>query len=591
MTTIMLPPQPSAVPPLEAEPGGVRTYSADLLAASTQVDELGGFVAGPARPAPTDWSGVAANAYDDAIRPTGRQADAMSLALRSVARRVDQHADALQTLLERRRELESARADLVAAIADLRARIAAASADPSGATVARLQAEAQDLTRRVEAYQADLDRWVTDLAAEEEAMCAAFAKVLTLDQVEQQYGGVADPADGALATMPPAGSPPTDVRAWWDGLTREQQQAIIAASPGSIGNRDGIPAVARDDANRVSLDRDLAEWKHLDDLHVITDDERQWLKNAQAADGAISTIEGSVDPLTHEPLPAQLYLYDPTAFDGDGAVAVSAGNLDTAHDVATMVPGFGTDGESAPFYAERARDLYEATRTAGSESTATMFWIGYDAPDNLPWTGEGWDAAGVAGEGMATAGGDRFADMIDGLRASHQGDPAHLTAIGHSYGSTTLGHAAHDHHIPVDDLVFVGSPGVGGDTHDVGDTGVAADHVWAGANSRDPIADLSNHGWVNLGTFGGLGLGDDPAEDDFGATRFEAESVDRPGHLSFDEHSKYFDHGSESLYNLSQIASGHYDQVLTAGHVTDPWWTSPQDPEWDRTPTTRPTMP
>ena len=41
---------------------------------------------------------------------------------------------------------------------------------------------------------------------------------------------------------------------------------------------------------------------------------------------------------------SQLYLYDPTAFDGDGAVAVCAGDLATADNVAVVVPGFGTDG-------------------------------------------------------------------------------------------------------------------------------------------------------------------------------------------------------------------------------------------------------
>lgn len=585
MVVITLPPEPRPVPPLDASPSRTRAFATDLSAAALPIDELGGFVAGPARI--QGFTGEAATAYDEVIRPTGRRADAMSLALRGVSRRVDQHADTLQQLLDRRAELQLARDDLIAQIAELRARIASASVEEAAA----LQAACDDCAARVRAYEADLDRWSTDLMAEEEAMREEFARLLTLDQVESRYGGVADPADQALDSMPASGSPPGDVKAWWDRLSGEEQAAVIAASPRSIGNRDGIPAWARSEANSLSLDRDLSEWRHLQQLGVATGDEQQWLRNAEAAQRAVTTINGSVDPWTREPITAQLYLYDPTAFDGDGAVAVSAGNLDTADHVAVAVPGLGTDGESAPYLAERARDIYEATRTVDGSSVAAMYWIGYDAPDNLPWTGEGWDAAGVVGEGMATAGGERFADTLDGLRASRDGDPAHLTAIGHSYGSTTLGHAAHDHGIPVDDLVFVGSPGVGGDTHSAADTGVAEGHVWAGANSRDPVADLSNHGWFNLGTLGGLGLGDDPAEDDFGATRFQAESVNRPGHLSFDEHSRYFDHGSESLYNIARIVGGQYDQVLVAEPVTDPWWGPPQDPEWNRDPTSRPTRP
>jgi hypothetical protein len=419
--------------------------------------------------------------------------------------------------------------------------------------------------------------------------------VLTLEQVERRYADADDPADHALDTMPGPGAPPAEVKSWWDGLTREQQLAVIAASPGSIGNRDGIPPAARDAANTVSLDRDLADWGDLEDQGLLTDDERRWLDNARSARDALEEIEQGYDPETLEHVPGQLYLYDPAAFEGDGAVEISAGDLGTADDIALTVPGLGSDGQSAPYQAERALTIYESTRYLdGDHSVASLFWIGYDAPDNLPWEGEGWDAAGVLGEDMAAGGGDRLADMLDGLRDSRDGDPAHLTVIGHSYGSTTLGHAAHDHGVPADDLVVVGSPGLGGDTDHAADLGIDPDHVWAGANSRDPIANLGNHGWLSLEALGGAGLGDDPAEDDFGAQRFEAESTTRAdddGLGALEDHSKYFDHDTESLYNISQVVNGDYDAVVHAGPVTDPWYSDPRDPEWDRDPTSPHTQP
>ncbi|MFD8492808.1 alpha/beta hydrolase [Amycolatopsis sp. NPDC059657] len=43
----------------------------------------------------------------------------------------------------------------------------------------------------------------------------------------------------------------------------------------------------------------------------------------------------------------------------------------------------------------------------------------------------------------------------------NQGDPSHNTTVGHSYGTTVIGHAARDEHLAVDDIVFVASPGVG----------------------------------------------------------------------------------------------------------------------------------
>jgi uncharacterized protein YukE len=580
--TITLPPTPREVPPFTVEPGSIRTYAADLLAASTQVDELGSFVADAARIG--DWTGVGSTAYHDAIRPVGRQADAMSLALRGVSRRVDSHADTMQALDDRHESLQEIRRHLVQAIATLTARAGTATAAEAPA----IQAECDEYTRQVRGFEADLDTWTTDLMAEEEGMREAFNRVLGLDQVERRYGGATDPADAALDSMPAAGASPEEVNAWWDGLSAAQQQAIIAASPGSIGNFDGVPAWARDAANTVALDRDLADWGYLEEHDLLTDDEEQWLGNARAAQDALDTIADGVDPVTGEPIETQLYLYDPTAFDGDGAVAISAGNLETADNVAVTVPGFGTDGESAAYQADRARTIYESTRFLDpTQSDATMFWIGYDAPDNPPWDGDG-DWAGVLTESHATAGGERLADTLDGLRAARDGEPAHLTAIGHSYGSTTTGHAAHDHGIPVDDVVFVGSPGVGGDTDHASDTGVDPDHVWAGANSRDPIADLGNHGWIHLETVFGAGLGDDPAEDDFGGRRFQAESTTRAddfGLDAFQDHSKYFDHDSESLYNISQIINGDYDEVVAADHVYDPWYDSPQDPEHDRDPT------
>ena len=116
--------------------------------------------------------------------------------------------------------------------------------------------------------------------------------------------------------------------------------------------------------------------------------------------------------------------------------------------------------------------------------------------------------------------------------------------------------------------------------------------MWAGANSRDPITYLGNHGWVaRRDRSFGAGLGDDPAEDDFGANRFQAEDVSRPGaSRRFDQHSLYFDHDTESLHNIASIVNGDYDEVMHAEHNYDPWYAGVQDPELDRDPTTTDTL-
>jgi len=78
---------------------------------------------------------------------------------------------------------------------------------------------------------------------------------------------------------------------------------------------------------------------------------------------------------------------------------------------------------------------------------------------------------------------DSFAD---GLRATHVGDRSHNTVLGHSYGSLVAGVTARDRGLDADELVLIGSPGVGVDRaaqlH-----GVPAGHVWAAAAANDPV--------------------------------------------------------------------------------------------------------
>jgi hypothetical protein len=159
--------------------------------------------------------------------------------------------------------------------------------------------------------------------------------------------------------------------------------------------------------------------------------------------------------MTRENYVPQIYMYDPMAFDGDGSIAMAVGDLDTAANVATITPGLTSDAGSAPGLADDALHVQQAAsfESKGGSSNATMFWIGYDAPDD-------GDSPGVVSEGMAKAGGERLADTLDGLNAMRS-DDFHLTAIGHSYGSTTVGHAMTDHHPDVDDVVLLGSPGAG----------------------------------------------------------------------------------------------------------------------------------
>lgn len=575
---ITLPPVPVEVPDLEVDPAAILAYARALLAGSAQVDDLGTFVAGPARV--QDWRGAAGAAYATTIAPIGAKADVASLALRRVGFRADQHGNEMARLLEDRTGLALRRDHLTRAVGDLAAR--ATSVTTVEATA--FQQECDLVTGEVRRFGEDVGTWVGRVALEEAEMSTAFLALMTVDQALATYAGQDDPADGALATMPGPGASPGQVQNWWQHLTHDQQWAIFVAAPGAIGNRDGVPAWARDRANGVALDRDLATWSDLDGRGLLTPDEQRWYANALSARDALDRMGDAVDPVTGEPVHTTLYTYDPTAFGGDGRIAVAAGDLDTADNVAVVVPGFGTDMGSAEYQSTRAVDLYTDARALDPHATnATMFWIGYDAPDNVPWgngADDGWDAVEVASERAATQGGDRLADTLDGLAADRAGHAAHVTVVGHSYGSTTTGIAATEHHLPIDDVVLVGSPGAGEHADHASDLQVGAGHVWVGAASSDPISWLGNHGWANLENLtDGGGLGTDPAGDDFGGTRFDAEVPGSGGERHLRDHSAYFTPGSDSLDNIAHVVNGQYAAVTHAEGRHDPWWRGPYDPE------------
>jgi hypothetical protein len=234
----------------------------------------------------------------------------------------------------------------------------------------------------------------------------------------------------------------------------------------------------------------------------------------------------------------------------DGALAIAFGNPDTASQVAVLVPGTATTLESG-FPNVPAAELRQQMDQLAS-GNATIAWLGYDAPS--------WDLS-VATKDNAVEGGALLAADVDGYRAA-AGGPQHITVLGHSYGSVTVGYAAMSG-LAADDIAFLGSPGVGASSVDQLSPG--AGHVWAGASEHDPIVQTTSGDWF---TADGSSTG--PYDDSFGANQFGAQDDSDLRSA----HGGYYDEGSESLSNLANIATGNYDAV------TDPNWVdSPLPPE------------
>ena len=164
--------------------------------------------------------------------------------------------------------------------------------------------------------------------------------------------GQPDPADDALRRSPRDGSA-TDIRRWWADLSEAEREAVLVAAPGLIGRLDGLSGTVRSTANRVALARDLVAGRWREQHGVLTDAERGALHNSEETEAALSDLQ-------KRGLPSQLYLYDPDAFDGDGKVAIAAGELDDADHVGVLVPGLGNDAADIGTVAERAANLAEA---------------------------------------------------------------------------------------------------------------------------------------------------------------------------------------------------------------------------------------
>ena len=99
-----------------------------------------------------------------------------------------------------------------------------------------------------------------------------------------------------------------------------------------------------------------------------------------------------------------------------------------------------------------------------------------------------------------------------------------MTVLGHSYGSTTVSDAAAGYGMHADDVVLVGCPGTDL-AHSAADFHLnEGGHLYVGAASSDPVTKLGAIPQIHVpGTDFTASLGDDPAMDDYGSTRFKAE--------------------------------------------------------------------
>ena len=401
--------------------------------------------------------------------------------------------------------------------------------------------------------------------------------VAGLDSAPQKFGPDDLPSYDTGAEIPVDKSA-EEVNAWWRSLSPEKRRQLLAKWPEKLGNLNGIPIQDRSTANQVILMRDLnrpaqvAKSRGVTKAEVLAHPEKYGMagpmmtryRNALKVADAMKIDAEKATKANGDTPEILLMKYDPEAFDGEGAAAIAIGNPDTAANTTVMVSGLTTSVAAGTLSDETGVNVFnEANRADRQNSTAVVQWMGYNAPDvdvDLDT-----NAVGVAEPFMARHGAQLLAPDVNALAVTHEGQPAHTTVIGHSYGSTTVADAAAGYGMRVDDIILVGCPGTDL-AQSAADFHLPPDgHLFVGAASTDPVTGLGRE-HMNIP---GVGLGADPAMDGYGSTRFHAE-VAGISASPFDEHTSYFDGGSESLFAIAEIVSGRgadlEDGGMTARH-------------------------
>lgn len=276
---------------------------------------------------------------------------------------------------------------------------------------------------------------------------------------------------------------------------------------------------------------------------------------------------------------AQLLVYQPDAFGGQGRVAVSVGDVSRADHVAILTPGIANSPADLDASVPTAAGLRDAAQqTAPGERTAVVLWFGYDipvsgSPNHTSLVRELADLTAAASADPATEGAPLLVADTAAIRTTMR-DSATLTLIGHSMGSVVTARAAHEP-IGADSVVLLGSPGVGRPDARAQDlAGVAPENVFVLSSDRDPVTrsftDLG--GWLATGLVAGPGgagrpsFGTDPASTGFGAQRISAPPPPlwNPGggwRYSFAEHSLGRYLGGAGLVAVGAVVAGRTARV------------------------------
>ena len=377
---------------------------------------------------------------------------------------------------------------------------------------------------------------------------------------------------------------PEERAKYWSQQSEAQKQYLCDKYPDLIGNADGVEGWARDRANRNRLPKLKQEAKDnvstytelLKSPWIDSNTRAYYLSELDKAEKAVKAYDAVQEQLD-KGISLEDYQHgtkgDPVSLltlQNDGGrvkAAMGQGDVDHAKNVATFVPGIGTTVEgSMGDYMRQTKNLRSAAMAQGNLSArdvATVAWLGYDAPGKADLN-QPQNIPGIISPFLAQSGSDRLAGFMNGMQASRDygaGD-AHMTLVGHSYGSSTSGMAATKvKYGVIDDLVLCGSPGMG--TYDAKNYHVDQNHLWvSGVPKGDSVQGM---GAIRGGIVGSLGK--NPMDSDSGFTHLSDDATgspkynkdapaSKPFNFNFDNHSIYLEDGTETLQDIGRVAAG-----------------------------------
>ena len=387
---------------------------------------------------------------------------------------------------------------------------------------------------------------------------------------------------------------PSQVATWWNSLPEDHKQLLMDHRPDDIRHLDGLPAYARDRANRFALDGYFDEKGNYhkgalaDAEQAVNDANAKYqaalkkstnkeLNPALAKNDYIDpelaeaqreyeqalekyqdlkAIKSQTDPihrLTNGLAPAYLLDFNYDEKYHRTTAIVSAGNPDTATHVSTVVPGIGTNVRGdLGYYMDFNDRLRDQTKHAGvnPNNVAAISYLGYVAPKNSV---NDLGIVQAADIGYANRAAPKLAQFEEGLRASANANGHKFlnTLLTHSYGSTTGGKSA-TLMAPgtVDRLILAGSPGGGVDSID--EYNVPKKQVYV---SAVPSGDFVE----GLGTI--IGYGKDPQNLEgithlSGDTTGSAEYAPLAGKMTTENHMAYFHEGTRTSQDFANIVAG-----------------------------------